>query len=134
MREQPSISFRAYFNNLSYFTVILVAKGIIPIQNNSKVYRLSIDNSLLEPNESGVFLLEYPLSEEIVEDDLLNNFLDDIIDEKLFYTPNPLHILSNLIVEDFTRKYSLTNSEKEILVGQLYESIEDSLYIAIDGY
>lgn len=129
---RPALSFKAYINNLSYFTVILVSKGIIPPENNSKVYRLGFNNDILETNECGVFLLEYPLSEE---EEILDTILENLIlIEEVIYPSNPLHILSNLIVEDFTRKYSLTNIEKDRLIEQIYDNIDESLYNAIlDG-
>jgi len=129
---RPALSFKAYINNLSYFTVILVSKGIIPPENNSKVYRLGFNNDILETNECGVFLLEYPLSEE---EEILDTILENLIlIEEVIYPSNPLHILSNLIVEDFTRKYSLTNTEKDRLIEQIYDNIDESLYNAIlDG-
>lgn len=127
---RPAISFKAYFNfnKLSYFTIILVSRGVIPPENQSKVYKLALHEDLLEPNESGIFLLEYPLSEE---EEILDTLLDQIILEDLVYPNDPLHILSNLIVEDFTRNYSLTSRQKETLIEQLYENIDESLYNAI---
>jgi hypothetical protein len=130
-----ALSFKTYINKLSYFTIILVSKGIIPKENQSKVFKLSLDEDLLQNNEAGIFLLEYPLSEEEeILEDILDNILDQTLIEEYIYTSSPLHILSNLIVEDFTRNYSLTNGEKDRLVEQIYDNIDESLYSAIlDG-
>lgn len=124
------LSFKLIYNNDNFFSIILVSKGIIPTEINSKVYRLPIPN-LTNTKEKAVFLLEYPFS-DCSFDSTKDNF--DYLDSQsnnLSSYNNDLLPFENLDSEILKEIYSDDNIN-DLLNFDDYDSFEENCLINLD--
>ncbi|MEI2419530.1 hypothetical protein V6O07_04595 [Arthrospira platensis SPKY2] len=129
------LSFKINYNNNNFFSIILVSKGVIPSEINSKVYRLPIQNSL-NNNEKAVFLLEYPFSDKSFNSFSESEYTTDSYYEN--YDIYPENINSSLSSNNFYQESNknllpLEDLDPDIL-KEIYsqENIDDLLNFDID--